>query len=348
MEKISLVMIVKNEEKNLEKSIKSIEKYVDEIVIIDTGSTDKTKEIAEKNGAKVIDYKWNDDFASVRNFAHDYVSNSWIIYMDADWVFEGIGVFDNLDFANNNAFEIDWVNEWVSGEILSEQQKIVLYNKNFYKWNGVVHEYLKYTGKNKQTISYLNGKIWHFKNTNKNTNYAEILENILNIESDSDMKMRYLMFLVQEYAIEKRWDEIVKVVEKIYIKDSVDEYKVSIMEYYTIAFLQTDKTEKKVDFINKNLANIKDSRKWLIMGDLFSVFNSEEAVKSYQKFLSQNNEVINKRNWERYVVYPNIMIGNMLLNIDVDMARKYFTIAMQKTKIIEKKIALEQLLENKK
>ena len=66
--KINLVMIVKNEERSLGQCLEQAGGLVDEIVIADTGSTDRSVEIARKYGAKVWEYGWKDDFAAARNF----------------------------------------------------------------------------------------------------------------------------------------------------------------------------------------------------------------------------------------------------------------------------------------
>ena len=67
--KVSLTMIVKNEEDNLSNCLASVGGVFDEIVIVDTGSTDRTKEIACEFGARVFDFPWIDDFAAARNAA---------------------------------------------------------------------------------------------------------------------------------------------------------------------------------------------------------------------------------------------------------------------------------------
>ncbi|MBI2666920.1 polysaccharide deacetylase family protein, partial [Candidatus Woesearchaeota archaeon] len=82
--KISLCMIVKNEEKFLDACLCSVQNIVDEIIIIDTGSTDKTKEIAQKHHAKIYDFKWIDDFAAARNFSLQQATGDWILILDAD------------------------------------------------------------------------------------------------------------------------------------------------------------------------------------------------------------------------------------------------------------------------
>ncbi len=82
--KISASLIIKNEEKMLPKCLKSI-KGVDEIIILDTGSTDKSIEIAEKAGAKVYtDYKWNDNFAEARNESKKHCTGDWLLIIDGD------------------------------------------------------------------------------------------------------------------------------------------------------------------------------------------------------------------------------------------------------------------------
>ncbi len=77
-------MIAKNEEKFLEKCLNSVKSIADEIIIVDTGSTDKTKEIAKKFNAKVYDFKWNNDFSKARNFSIRKAAKSWILVLDAD------------------------------------------------------------------------------------------------------------------------------------------------------------------------------------------------------------------------------------------------------------------------
>ena len=84
---ISLCMIVKNEEAVLERCLESIKDMVDEIVIVDTGSTDKTKEIAARFTDKIYDFPWCDDFSAARNFAFSKGTGEYLLWMDADEVF---------------------------------------------------------------------------------------------------------------------------------------------------------------------------------------------------------------------------------------------------------------------
>lgn len=85
--KLSACYMVKNEAHNLPQSLSSVCKAVDEIIVVDTGSTDQTKELAAAYGANVYDFFWQDDFSAPRNFALDQAIGDWIIFLDADEVF---------------------------------------------------------------------------------------------------------------------------------------------------------------------------------------------------------------------------------------------------------------------
>jgi len=80
-------MIVKNEEKNIRKALTWGKNIVCEQIVVDTGSTDKTVEIAEEMGAKVFRFKWIDDFSAAKNFAIEQASGNWIAFLDADEYF---------------------------------------------------------------------------------------------------------------------------------------------------------------------------------------------------------------------------------------------------------------------
>ncbi len=77
-------MIVKDEEKHLDRFLKRINHHVDEIVIVDTGSKDSTKKIARKYTDKVFDFSWDDDFSAARNFSISKATERWILVLDPD------------------------------------------------------------------------------------------------------------------------------------------------------------------------------------------------------------------------------------------------------------------------
>lgn len=86
--RISACTVVKNEAANIETSIRSYRDFVDEIIVVDTGSTDDTVKICESLGARVLHFQWCDDFAAAKNFALDAANGDWILFLDADEYFD--------------------------------------------------------------------------------------------------------------------------------------------------------------------------------------------------------------------------------------------------------------------
>ncbi len=84
MKSLSLTMIVKNEEKYLSRCLDSVKGIVDEIIVVDTGSSDHTKEIAKSFGARIYDFAWVNDFSAARNFAIEKSYGDWNLILDAD------------------------------------------------------------------------------------------------------------------------------------------------------------------------------------------------------------------------------------------------------------------------
>ncbi|MEW6054238.1 MAG: glycosyltransferase [Nitrospirota bacterium] len=83
---ISLCMIAKNEEQNIMHALQSVQPVIDEMIVVDTGSTDRTKKIARVFGATVHDFPWTDNFSDARNFSISKATGDWILLLDADEV----------------------------------------------------------------------------------------------------------------------------------------------------------------------------------------------------------------------------------------------------------------------
>ena len=85
--RLSLVMIVKNEEARLGRCLESVQGLVDEVVVVDTGSSDRTVEVAERYGAKVHYFTWCEDFSAARNESIRHATGDWLMWLDADDIF---------------------------------------------------------------------------------------------------------------------------------------------------------------------------------------------------------------------------------------------------------------------
>ena len=79
--RISLTMIVKNEAATLPTCLDSVKDIVDEIIVVDTGSRDRSREVAEQHGARVFDFPWTDSFAAARNESLRHANGTWLLWL---------------------------------------------------------------------------------------------------------------------------------------------------------------------------------------------------------------------------------------------------------------------------
>ena len=84
MSRLCIIILTKNEEKDIEAAIQNARQCADEVLVVDSGSTDRTVELAQKNGARVVFREWDNDFAAQRNFALSQTDADWVLYLDAD------------------------------------------------------------------------------------------------------------------------------------------------------------------------------------------------------------------------------------------------------------------------
>lgn len=138
---ISLCMIVKNEAQFIEKCLESVSDYVNDIVVVDTGSTDNTKEIAVKNSARVFEFEWVEDFAAARNFAASHAKYDWILSLDAD---ETVISFDKKqveifqkDLSNIGSITIY---DHSAGDLVFSDKITRMYNRQHFCFAGSIHE----------------------------------------------------------------------------------------------------------------------------------------------------------------------------------------------------------------
>ena len=165
MKSISVCMIVKNEAETLDKALGSIKKIADEIIIVDTGSTDNTKEIAKKYTEKIFDFVWCDDFSEARNFSFSKATKQYIMWLDADdFIFEQ-DAQKIIEFKKLRDLPDVVMLKYVTGydenfkpEFSFYRERILKKSKNFV-WQDPVHEVIIPSGQ----IQYLDASIFHIK-----------------------------------------------------------------------------------------------------------------------------------------------------------------------------------------
>lgn len=141
--KISLCMIVRDEESNLDRCLQAAKPYVDEICVVDSGSTDGTVAIAKKYGARIQEIVWPDDFAEARNISLEMAGGDWILVLDADEVLRP-GAEDELaaivDEPGNIAGFQNVVNHGDEGKQVSCLILRLFRNMPEHRFVGAIHE----------------------------------------------------------------------------------------------------------------------------------------------------------------------------------------------------------------
>ncbi len=151
---ISLCMIVKNEEDVLARCLSSIQGIADEIIIVDTGSTDRTKEIAGQFTDKIYDFPWIDDFSAARNNSFCLATQKFILWLDADDYFTMKDRLLLLELKRTLDPTVDSVTMDYhllvddTGKVLQSIRRNRLVRRACgFRWIGAVHEYLAVGGK---------------------------------------------------------------------------------------------------------------------------------------------------------------------------------------------------------
>lgn len=146
MKTVSLCMIVKDEEKYLERCLNSVKDLVDEMIIVDTGSKDRTLSIAEKFGAIVKHYAWDDHFSNAKNYSLQFATKHWILLMDGDDEFCSEDKEKFIDLINNSQKDghyfktLSFAGEKPGRDTVSNLNLRLLRNNQRYKFVGAIHE----------------------------------------------------------------------------------------------------------------------------------------------------------------------------------------------------------------
>lgn len=143
---ISVCIIAKNEERFIEDCLKRLKPFGMEIIVTDTGSTDRTKEIAQKYADKVVDFEWIKDFSAARNYCASFAKNNWILALDCDEFVNSIDIrilrmLMQKYPKRTGVLRLKNLTRGENGEMGYRNDDITrLYNKNFYTFDYAIHE----------------------------------------------------------------------------------------------------------------------------------------------------------------------------------------------------------------
>ncbi len=205
--KISLAIIVKDVEKTLDRCLESFKPCVDEIILVDTGSSDNTIEIAKKYTDKIFHFDWIDDFSAARNYSFGQCTGDYILWVDGDDYIlpEDVEKFKAYNFSDYEMITCPYVyahDEYDNPQLITARERVIKRSLNL-KWVEPIHEYLPMDGLN---IGISEIHTHHNKQHGTSERNLAILERIVEKESNS----RNLYYLAREYADFGRTDEAIE------------------------------------------------------------------------------------------------------------------------------------------
>jgi len=204
MTKLSVAIIARDRQTEIETCLKSV-RGSDEIIVLDTGSVDKTPQIAIANGAKVFYSRWEDDFAAARNRCLDYVHNPWVLSIDTDEVLS-TGIESVYNFINRN-FASKVVGVRIDQPNGTSFYGARLFRKESAHWQREIHEELDRQADmvtDEVTIQHRPAKD-HASNPDRN---ITILRRVLEKNPRSKMDVYYLgeeLFNLEQYDAALYW-----------------------------------------------------------------------------------------------------------------------------------------------
>ncbi|GIO10758.1 beta 1,4 glucosyltransferase [Cohnella xylanilytica] len=212
---VSLCMIVKNEEEVLARCLDSVRDLVDEIVIVDTGSTDGTKEIASRYTDRIYDFEWIYDFAAARNYSFSLATQDYILWLDADdrlrerdrKLFASLK--ETLDPAVDSvAMEYHLLLDAEGNPAAMSRRNRLVKRSRGYRWHNPIHEYLEVNG----NVYLTDIAVTHDRKGSHSARNLDIFQRMM--ERDGGLFGRNLLYYGNELADSQRYAEAAEIYEK--------------------------------------------------------------------------------------------------------------------------------------
>ncbi len=229
---ISVCMIVKNESGTLSQILSCAEKFADEIIVVDTGSSDNTVEIAKKFGCKIFSYPWDNNFSNARNFSFSKATRDYQMWLDADDFIDEKNIQKILNLkklsSQNDAFMMKYLTGFDENDtptLVYWRERLLKRESNFL-WQGFVHEVIAPCGQ----IQYTDIEIEHRKrkvtNPKRNLMLYQIArkENHIFSAREQYYYSKELFYNNEIYSAIKNLKKFLKM-ENCYAPDSLDAHK---------------------------------------------------------------------------------------------------------------------------
>lgn len=301
--KISLCMIVKNEEQYIKMCIENALKLADEIIIVDTGSTDKTLDIIKEfeHKIKLIHFSWNNDFSEARNISLENATGDWILMLDADekLLCDADAVRNILEHSDVEGYEIPLYNIISKTTVVYSAVYCKLFRNKGYRYKGAIHEQINIEGglKNIKPIDVSLCKVIHYGYIADNVNQRDKTKRNLDILLEEQKKRPEDPFIYYNigvcYEVE---GEFKKALDNFFEcnklatatdKYSITEYEIDMVKRMAESYYGLQEYGLCIEFINDVLKETifrKYVDLYFIIGNCyFTLKKYDDAIKAFKK-----------------------------------------------------------------
>lgn len=339
---LTLALIAKNEEKHIQRFVDSWQGWYDELIIVDTGSEDATKEIAKRCGAVVADFEWCGSFEKARNAACELATSEWIFCPDCDEIIvNGENFYKflaespdyltavQLDLHTSWANYQDWQNK---GEVLNYFPAQRTFKRGTHKWIGDAHEYIGAIDGHETKMGYCTSAHFehHPDNTKSRSFYIDILRKQAN-ENPNDG--RYLHYMGREAMYYNNNVEAIGYFERCIDHHHWDFERCQTRLYMANCYLKLGDEKKALEQMFLSMME-EPSRRDSTFG-IAEYYRSKEdwpkAIIWYRMALSLDKPQTSYfMNDELYGALPYLRLTQCYYNLrDIGSSRKYFELAKQ-------------------
>jgi len=291
--KISLCMIVRNESDCLDTCLNAVNEYVDEIVIVDTGSMDNTLAIAKKYTDLVYEVTWENDFSAARNLSLSKATNDWVLVLDADEIvteFNRISIEKSMADNHNWVGRINIVNIFDKEDELNQFTEKVsrLFKKSEFCYEGNIHEQIVRNDKKAYNLFDIKIEVVH------NGYMKSILKDKRKIERNIDLLQaalekkpldEYLLYqLGKSYYLTNDFATASSYFQQAINKcdDFRLEYTEDLVESYAYSLINLGNYHQALDIINYEVYFSKSADFYFLLGLIYmNVADFDSAVNSF-------------------------------------------------------------------
>ncbi len=351
MSTISLCMIVKNEEDVLERCLNSVKELVDEIIIVDTGSTDSTKQIALKHTNKVFDFTWQNDFSLARNYSFSLATKDYIMWLDADDIITPHELQKLLKLKPQLCADT-YMLKYATG-FMNNKPSFSFFRERILKrsgnptWEGCVHECIAPYGKiERRDITIEHRKI-KTSVSNRNINiYKQILKT-------RQLTPRESYYYGRELFDHKKYKKCINVLRK-FINSNLGWIENVIDAYFLISecYLSLNLAENSLDYLFKTFSlDAPRANVCCKIGDYFLLKNKYEVAIYWYVTATKCKDVTIKGGFVDqiyYNYYPFLQLCKAYYSLgNVSLSKHYNMLAEQvnpKSEIVmQNKLFFERL-----